>query len=61
MANKLPQNIEAENVVLGLMILSRSCLAKGMATVDQGHFHKKDNGLIFTGMKALFEKGRMLA
>ena len=58
MADKLPQNIEAENVVLGLMILSRSCLAKGMASVDQGHFHKKDNGLIFTGMKALFEKGK---
>ena len=58
MADKLPQNIEAENVVLGLMILSRSCLAKGMASIDQGHFHKKDNGLIFTGMKALFEKGK---
>ena len=58
MADRLPQNIEAENTVLGLMILSRSCVAKGMAILDPGHFHKKDNSLIFTGMKALFEKGK---
>ena len=40
------------------MILRRSCVAKGMAILDPGHFHKKDNSLIFTGMKALFEKGK---
>jgi|TARA_Y100000356_G_C11249544_1_gene286174 replicative DNA helicase len=58
MADKLPQNIEAEEVVVGLMMLSRSCLAKGMSILDVGHFHKKAHGLIFTGMKGLFEKGR---
>tara|TARA_Y100001973_G_scaffold106789_1_gene187655 strand:+ start:837 stop:2165 length:1329 start_codon:yes stop_codon:yes gene_type:complete len=58
MADRLPQNIEAENVVLGLMILSRTCLAKGMADLTNEHFHRKDNGLIFNGMHALFEKGK---
>ena len=58
MADKLPQNIEAEGVVLGLMMLSRSCLAKGMSTLTLDHFHKRDNGFIYAGMRALFEKGR---
>ena len=40
MAEKLPQNTEAEAVVLGLMIISKSCLSVGMAGVKEEHFHK---------------------
>jgi len=57
-SDRLPQNIEAENVVLGLMMLSRSCLSKGMASCSIDHFHKKDNSLIYAGMEALFTKGK---
>tara|TARA_Y100000034_G_C6885903_1_gene406786 strand:- start:264 stop:1595 length:1332 start_codon:yes stop_codon:yes gene_type:complete len=58
MAEKLPQNIEAERVVLGLMIISRSCLASGMSLLKTVHFHKKQHALIYNGMQALFSKGK---
>jgi len=58
MAEKLPQNIEAERVVLGLMIISRSCLASGMSFLKTNHFHKKQHALIYMGMQALFSKGK---
>ena len=58
MNNKLPQNIEAETIVLGLMITSRKCLAKGMSDLATEHFHKKPFILIFEAIKALFEAGK---
>jgi replicative DNA helicase len=58
MAEKLPQNTEAEAVVLGLMMISKSCLSVGMSTVNHGHFHKKTHGLIFTAMGGLFTKAK---
>ena len=58
MATKLPQNIEAETIVLGLMITSRKCLAEGISSLTRDHFHKKSYALIFDGIHSLFEAGR---
>jgi replicative DNA helicase len=58
MSDRLPQNIEAETLVLGLMITSRKCLAEGMTALSTEHFHKKSHSLVFSGIKSLFEIGR---
>ena len=58
MATKLPQNIEAETIVLGLMITSRKCLAEGVSGLTRDNFHKKSYALIFDGIHSLFEAGR---
>ena len=58
MADRLPQNIEAETIVLGLMITSRKCLAKGMSDLTSDHFHKKPYALVFESIKRLFEAGK---
>ena len=58
MPEKLPQNPEAEAVVLGLMIISKSCLAQGMSLLSKEHFHKRSHGLIFVGMEGLFQSSK---
>jgi len=58
MPEKLPQNPGAEAVVLGLMIISKSCLAEGMSILSKDHFHKKTHGLIFMGMEGLFQSSK---
>lgn len=58
MATKLPQNIQAEQVVLGLMIINKTCLSDGISRLTGSSFHKKPHSLLFAGIKALFEKGK---
>ena len=58
MPEKLPQNPAAEAVILGLMIISKSCLAQGMSVLSKEHFHKRTHGLIFMGMEGLFTNGK---
>ncbi len=58
MPAKLPQNIEAEEVVLGLMLISKSCLVAGIRELNPNAFHKRTHTMIFTGIQALFEKGK---
>jgi len=58
MSTRLPQNIEAEEVVLGLMLISKSCLVAGISELNQDAFHKRIHTMTFTGIQALFEKGK---
>jgi len=61
MSEKLPQNLEAEEAVLGLMIISRSCLAEGMSRVSEDHFHKRQHKLIFKGIQGLFQQSKEIS
>ena len=58
MSSKLPQNKEAEAVVLGLMMISKSCLVTGMADLTPECFYSKTHALIYAGIEGLFEKGK---
>ena len=58
MAKKLPQNPEAEKVVLGLMLMNRGCLINGVSLLEESSFYKKTHKLIFSNIKALFEVGK---
>jgi replicative DNA helicase len=54
-----PQNIEAEESVLGAMLLAEGAIAAGI--VDQhlrtGDFYRESHRTIFAAIKALYEKG----
>jgi replicative DNA helicase len=61
MNEKLPQSLEAEEAVLGLMMISKSCLAEGMSKISEEHFHKRQHRLIFKGIKGLFELNKEIS
>ena len=61
MADKLPQNIEAEGFILGLMLMSKTCLVEGMGKIKEDFFHKPTYSLIFKGMYSLFVKGEEIS
>ena len=51
-----PNNLRAEESVLGAMLLSREAIAEVVETLDPDHFYKPAHGLIFRAMIGLFER-----
>jgi len=51
-----PQNVEAEQCVLGSVLLDNSALNKILDVVAPGDFYKREHQLIFTTMLDLYEK-----
>ena len=53
---ELPNNLEAEQSVLGAMFLSKNALQKGCDNLTEDIFYSKKNGIIFQTIKTLTEK-----
>jgi replicative DNA helicase len=52
-----PQNIEAEESVLGSMMLSSEAIADVVQMLDPGDFYRSANGKIFAALHGLFARG----
>lgn len=52
-----PQSVEAEQSVLGAMILEREALLKGCELLKPDHFYKEAHRIIFRSMLKLSERG----
>jgi replicative DNA helicase len=52
--NLIPQNIEAEEAILGAVLVNPSCLAKVSDTLDAGCFYKPAHRYIYEAMIELF-------
>ncbi len=50
---KVPQAIDIEESVLGAMMLDEESVIDLMGTIDEDHFYKKENSLIFRAIKQL--------
>jgi len=61
MADQLPQDVEAEKAVLGLMLISKHCLSTGMSRLEQDYFHKPTHALIFGAIRTLFDKTKEIS
>jgi len=57
MPDKMPANLEVEQAVLGLMLISSSCMVEGMSNIQEDYFYDKAHQIIFKNMQALFIKG----
>lgn len=53
---ELPNNIEAEQAVLGSMFLSKTALQKACDNLNEDIFYLKKNGMIFKAIKELVDK-----
>lgn len=53
---ELPNNLEAEQAVLGAMFLSKSALEKTVEILKESSFYSNKNGKIFSALKALDER-----
>ena len=52
-----PQNLEAEQAVLGAMLIEKEAIAKAVEFLKAGDFYREANRLIFDAMLELFNKG----
>jgi replicative DNA helicase len=52
-----PQNLEAEEYVLGAMMLSPSAIEAVVDVIDAGDFYRESHGKIFLAALALFQQG----
>lgn len=52
-----PQNIDAEQSVLGSLMIERDAIAKIVEILHPGDFYKDSHQIIFSAIMALFEKG----
>ncbi len=52
-----PHNLEAEESLLGSMLLSRDAIASAMEICRPEDFYKQSHGLIFTAITSLFSQG----
>jgi replicative DNA helicase len=52
-----PHNLQAEESLLGAMLLSRDAVAAASEIVDAGHFYKPSHGFIFEAVSALTARG----
>lgn len=53
-----PQHIEAEQAVLGAMLISADAVAEAAETLEREDFYRTTHQLIFAAMQALFEQGQ---
>ncbi|MCX5974279.1 MAG: replicative DNA helicase, partial [Coprothermobacterota bacterium] len=52
-----PYNLEAEQAVLGSMLLDRDAIALVLEVLHPGDFYREPHALIFTAIMELFERG----
>jgi replicative DNA helicase len=52
-----PHNLEAEESVLGAMLLSADAIADVVEIIQQADFYRSSNGLVFETIKGLFSRG----
>jgi len=53
---EIPQDLEAEQAVLGSMFLSKYAIQKAVDHLDRGHFYTEANGIIFSTLESLFNE-----
>ena len=53
---ELPNNLEAEQAVLGSMFLSKAALEKAVEILKETSFYSEKNGKIFSALKSLDER-----
>ena len=53
-----PQNIEAEQAVLGAMLLEREAIAKVMEKLRSEDFYREAHKVIFNAMLELYNEGK---
>ncbi len=51
-----PQNIEAEQAVLGAVLLDNAAIPKALEILKENHFYREAHRKIFSGMRELFER-----
>ena len=51
-----PNNIEAEEAVLGCMLLDKNAVSKGIQILTPDSFYKNSNNIIFQCMLDLYDK-----
>lgn len=51
-----PQNLEAEQSVLGSMLIEREAIGKAIEVLNEGDFYKESHGKIYSAVLDLFEK-----
>ncbi|MEZ4396865.1 MAG: replicative DNA helicase [Candidatus Krumholzibacteriia bacterium] len=52
-----PQNLEAEEAILGALLLDRNAIFKAIELLEPDHFYAAKNAAIFTAMVNLFQRG----
>jgi replicative DNA helicase len=52
-----PHNLEAEQAVLGAMMMDREAIARVNQTVDASGFYRAAHGVIFEAMRSLYDRG----
>lgn len=53
-----PHSAEAEQSVIGAMIMDRDAIADVIDIIDQEDFYQKQNGILFETMKELYREGK---
>ena len=53
----MPADLDAERAVLGLMLISGTCLIDGMSNLQNDYFYDKSHQILFNNMQTLFSKG----
>ena len=53
-----PHSAEAEESVIGAMIMDRDAIADVIDMIDQEDFYQKQNGILFETMKELYREGK---
>ena len=53
-----PHSVEAEQSVIGAMIMDRDAIADVIDIVDQEDFYQKQNGILFEAMVELYKEGK---
>ncbi len=53
-----PQSIEAEEAVLGSMLLDHSAISRAVEIIEKEHFYKDSNPLIFESILTLYDENR---
>ncbi|MBI4091430.1 replicative DNA helicase [candidate division WWE3 bacterium] len=51
-----PQNLEAENSVLGSLLIDKDAIVRIADFLKPGHFYKQSNSIIYSAILALYEK-----
>jgi replicative DNA helicase len=58
MSAQLPQNVEAEDAVVGAVLIDPACLADVLLTLEPSDFYTGRNRLVYEAYLALYEQGK---
>jgi len=60
-ADKIPpQNLEAENAVLGSMLLDKEAIGRAIEFLDESYFYKEANAKIYSTVVGLYDKNKAI-